>query len=52
MKIKFCIVHCVLCIFFYLCSVKVKVIENIEDFPQQRKTIEMHLKGVDSQRWC
>ena len=34
MKIKFCIVHCVLCIFFYLCSVKVKVIENIEDFPQ------------------
>ena len=34
MKIKFCIVHCVLCIFFYLCSVKVKVFENIEDFPQ------------------
>ncbi len=34
MKIKFGIVHCVLCIFFYLCIVKVEIIDNISQFPQ------------------
>lgn len=34
MKIKFGVVHCVLCIFFYLCIVKVEIIDNINQFPQ------------------